>query len=125
MTIMTDDKILTNLDDQKKNIEMCILFDSLFSISRTSCGEIDHKKINDLKEVISLCLRKWRNLRLSMKMIKIYGVEDHLFEQIEKFNKIGCFIEDFIERMHQFGMLDEKRTGKIRDRKSFRTSFNK
>ena len=27
---------------------------------------------------------KWRNLRLSMKIPKIIGVEDHLFEQIEK-----------------------------------------
>ena len=59
MTIITDDSILTNLDDQvNRYIEICILFDSLFSISRTPCGEIDHKKLNDLKEVISLCLRE-------------------------------------------------------------------
>ena len=66
-----------------------------------------------------------KNLRLSTKMITIHGVEDHLFEQIEKFNVIGCFIEDAIEQAHQFRTLDEKRTGKMRDRKIFRTSINK
>ena len=50
-------------------------------------------------------------------MIKIYGVEDHLFEQIEKFNGNNCFIEDFIEQAYQFGMLDEKLTSQMRDRK--------
>ena len=53
---------------------------------------------------------------MSMKMIKIHGVEDHLFDQIKHFNGIGCFIEDFIEQAHQFGNLDESRTGKLRSR---------
>ena len=51
MTIITDDSILTNLDDQvNRYIEICTLFESLFPISRTPCREIDHKKINDLKK---------------------------------------------------------------------------
>ena len=45
-----------------------------------------------------------------MKMIKKHGVEDNLFEQIEKFNGIGRFIEEFIKQAHQFGMLDEKKS---------------
>ena len=49
-------------------------------------------------------------------MIKIRVIEGHLFDQIKKNNGIGCFIEDFIEQAHQFGVLDEKRTGKLRDR---------
>ena len=53
-----------------------------------------------------------------MKILKIHGVEDHLFDQIEKFNGFGCFIENFIEHAHQFGKLGEKRTGKMIDRKS-------
>ena len=62
-----------------------------------------------------------------MKMIKKHGVEDNLFEQIEKFNGIGYFIDNFIEHAYQFGMLDEKRTGKMRDiNKDFvYHSFNK
>ena len=57
MTIITDDPVLTNLDDQvNRYIEICTLFDSLFSISRTPCGELDHNKLNNLKEAMSLCL---------------------------------------------------------------------
>ena len=50
----------------------------------------------------------WRNLRLSTKMVKIHGIEDHLLDQIKDYGGIGDFIEDFIEQAHQFGMLDEK-----------------
>ena len=47
-------------------------------------------------------------------MIRVHVVEDHLFEQIEKFNGIGCFVEDFIEQTNQFKMLNKK-AGKSRD----------
>ena len=55
---------------------------------------------------------KWRNLRISIQMIKIHGVEIHLFDQIKHYNGIGCFVEAFIEQTHQFGILDESSTGK-------------
>ena len=42
-------------------------------------------------------------------------------DQIKKYNGIGCFIEDFIEQVHQFGMLDERRKVNTRDRT--KTSF--
>ena len=48
-------------------------------------------------------------------MIKNHGIEDHLLDQIKKHIGISCFIEDFIEQAHQFGMLDEKRTANMRD----------
>ena len=37
-------------------------------------------------------------------MFKIYSIDDHLLNQIKKYNGIGCFIE----QAHQFGMIDEK-----------------
>ena len=77
---------------------------------------MNDEKLKQLKELITLSMMKWRNLRMSMQMIKIHGVEDHLFDQIKHYNGIGCFIEDFIEQAHQFGNLDESRTGKLRDR---------
>ena len=93
MTIISDEKVLLILDDQvNRYIEICILFDTLFSIAKTPCGEMDDAKLINLNEIIALCMLKWRNLRLLMKMIKIHGVEDHLFDQIKKFNGIGCFI---------------------------------
>ena len=47
-----------------------------------------------------------------MQMIKLHGVEDHLFDQTKHCNGISCFIEDVIEQTHQFGNLDESRSGK-------------
>ena len=32
------------------------------------------------------------------------------------YNTIGCFIEEFLKKVHQFGMIDEKRSLKMRDR---------
>ena len=104
MTIISDEKVLLILDDQlNRYIEICILFDTLFSISRTPCGDMDDSKLKNLNKIITLCMLKWKNLRLSIIMIKIHGIEDHLFNQIKKINDIGCFIEDFIEQTHQFG----------------------
>ena len=80
MTIISDDKILLILDDQvNRCIKICILFDTIFSVSRTLCREMDDAKLINLNEIITLCMLKWKNLRLSMKMIKIHGVGDHLF----------------------------------------------
>ena len=87
-----------------------------FSLLRTPCGEMNDDKLNQLNEIIKLTMMKWRNLRMSIQMIKIHGVEDHLFDQTKHFNGIGCFIEDFIEQAHQFWNLDESRTGKLIDR---------
>ena len=85
MTIISDEKVLLILDYQvNRYSEICILFDTLFSISRTPCGKMDDAKLINLNEIITLCMLKWRNLRLSMKMIKKHGVEDHLFDQIKK-----------------------------------------
>ena len=106
-------KIITN-DDQKKEVEdytmryidICTLFDSLFSLSRTLTGNITSEIINELEIVIDKKMIFWRNLRLSTKTVKIHGIEDHLLDQIKKYNGIWCFIEDFIEQTHQFGMLD-------------------
>ena len=58
----------------------------------------------------------WRNLRFSSKMPKIHGTEYHFLGQIIKYNGIGCFIEDFIEQVHQYGMLEERKLANMRDR---------
>ena len=58
----------------------------------------------------------WRNLRFSSKIPTIHGIEDHLLDQIIKYNEIGCFIEDFIDQAHQYGMLEEKKSANMRDR---------
>ena len=90
--IITDKRIFKIIDEEVScYIEICTLFDSLFSLSRTPCGEMNDEKLKQLKEIITLSMMKWRNLRMSMQMIKIHGVEDHLFDQIKHYNGIGCF----------------------------------
>ena len=79
--IITEKSILKILDKEvSRYIKLCTLFDSLFSLSRTPCGEINDEKLKQLKEIITLNMMKWRNLRMSIQMIKIHGVEDHLFD---------------------------------------------
>ena len=83
----------------------------------------DVKNIIDKLEIaITQTISCWRNLRLSTKMPKIHGIEDYLFDQIKKYNGIRCFIGDFIEQAHQFGIKGEKRTAKMRD--IVKTSIN-
>ena len=78
-------------------IEIFTMFDSLFSLSRTLIGKITPKIIEQLEIVIDKTMSCWRNLRFSTKRDKIHGIEDHLLDQIKKYNGIGCFIEDIIE----------------------------
>ena len=92
------------------------LFYTLFSLSRTICGEITSIMIEKLRNIIQKVILCWRNLRFSFKMPKIHGIEDHLRDQIIKYNEIGCFIEDFIEQAHQYGMLEERKSANMRDR---------
>ena len=78
--------IITN-DKQKKEvenytmryIEICTLSNSLFSSSRTFF--ITSDIIDKLEIVIEKTMLCWRNLRLSTKMVKIHGIEDHLLDQ--------------------------------------------
>ena len=55
MTIISDAMVLLILDDQvNRYIEICISFDTLFSISTTPCGEMDDAKLIILNEIITL-----------------------------------------------------------------------
>ena len=67
----------------------------------------------------------WRNLRFSSKMPKIHGIEDHLLDQIIMYNGIGCFIEDFIEQAHQYGILEERKSANMRDREKVAHNHSK
>ena len=78
--------------------------------------------IDKLEIIIKKILLCWRNLHLSTKMVKIHDLDDHLLNQIKKYNGIGCFVENFIEQARQFGMIDEKLPVNIRDR--VKTSIN-
>ena len=71
MKIITEKSTLKIVDKEvSRYIEICTLFDSLFSLSRTPCGEMNDETLKELKEIIKLSMMKWRNLRMSMQMIK-------------------------------------------------------
>ena len=98
--IKEEDKINEVIDVTERYIEICTLFDILFSLSRTTCGSLTNEIIDKLQIVIKKVMLCWRNLHFSSKIPKIHGIEDHLLDQIIKYSGIGCFIEDFIEQAH-------------------------
>ena len=108
-------KIITS--DWKKNIkehteryiEIFRFFYSVFSLSRTLWGKMSKQIIEKLEIVNKKALSCWINLQLSMKLVKIYGIEDHLSYQIIKIQWNRIFYWNFIEKSHQFWMINEKK----------------
>jgi hypothetical protein len=60
-------------------------------------------------------------LRLLMRGPKVHGLEDHLVDQMVRYNGIGDFCEDFVEQAHQIGVRDELRTSNLTRSKAFRS----
>jgi hypothetical protein len=118
----SDDEIS---DMIRRYSELCTLFDYLFSMARTPNGELTNEILEETKRCLRVTMLKWRDLRLSMNMPKIHGLEDHLVAMMERWNGIGDFLEDFIEQAHQFGMREEKRTANMRDRVRAANSHSK
>ena len=86
-------------DVTERYIELCSLFNTLFSLSRTICGEIIGETVEKMRIIIQKVMLCWRNLRFSSKIPKIHGIEDHLLDQIIKYNGIGCFIENLLNKL--------------------------
>ena len=112
-------------DDEEVNMMMemyshlGILLDGVFSLARTRCGDLDESKISLTKRMIEAVLIMWRNLRFSMRGTKIHGLEDHVVQQMELYNGIGDFLEDFVEQSHQDGIRDELRTRNLERSKAY------
>jgi hypothetical protein len=76
-------------------------------MTMTPNGELTNEILEEMKGCLRVMMLKWRDLRLSMNMPKIHGLEDHLVATMERWNGIGDFLEDYIEQAHQFGMREE------------------
>ena len=85
----------------------------MFSLARTPSGEVDDIILNNTENCIKCVVKIWRELGLSFKGPKIHAVEDHLLSLMKRWNGIGCFLEDFVEKEHQTGKLEDKRTGNM------------
>jgi hypothetical protein len=114
-------------DDDEVNsiIEMYthlgFILDGIFSMGRTKCGELTDEIVDTTRRMIKAVLHLWRCLRMSMQGPKIHGMEDHLLEQMIRFNGIGDFTEDFVEQAHQYGVKEELRTRSLNRGKAFKS----
>lgn len=66
------------------------------------------KNIIRSKIILKIIMINLGNHSLSMNMIIIYDIVDHLMNQIIGLNGILYSIEDFIEEAHKFSMIDEQ-----------------
>lgn len=103
-------------DMVERYVELSTLLDGLFALSRTPSGELTEEISNEAKRYVKVVMVKWRDLRLSTVMPKVHTLEDHLINQMQQWNGIGCFMEDFVEQAHQFGIQEESRTRGMWDR---------
>jgi hypothetical protein len=85
------------------------VFDGAFSISRMPSGTVSDEHIVKLESFIATALKLWRGLGNSITP-KVHAIEDHLVEQIRRLKGIGDLSEDFIEKSHQDGIIDNSRT---------------
>ena len=87
--ILTEEDQIKEVNDvTKRYIEICTLFERLFSLSRTVYGNMTREIIEKLKDIIQKVMLCWRNLRFSSKMLKIHGIENHFFDRVIKYNGI-------------------------------------
>jgi len=82
------------------------VFDGIFSIARMSCSKVKDEHIVSLRNYIGTAMKLLRGLGHSTIAPKAHALEDHLAEQISRFGGIGDFCEDFIEKLHQDGIVD-------------------
>ena len=92
------------------------VFDFIFSKARTPSGLIAEPDVQELKDYIYLGMKLWRELELTVEAPKPHAIEDHLCDQMLRFNGIGDLGEDWVEQAHQDGIRDEGRSRSIKDR---------
>ena len=84
------------------------MLSSISDSTQALFGEVDDTICNKAQQYVSAIMVKWIDLRLSMDIMKIHRIEDHLVAHMRLVKGIGCFIEDFIKQAHQFGMQEKK-----------------
>ena len=91
-------------------IDLGLLLDGVFSLGRTKCGKLTEEIISLQRRMIKATIKLWKYLRFLMMAPKIHGIDDHLLEQMIRWDGIGEYAEDFIKQAHQFGVKEELRT---------------
>ena len=99
--------------------DLGFLLDGVFSLARTGCGKLTQEKIVLCRRMINGVMKLWRYLKLSLKGPKIHQLEDHLLDQMIKWNGIGNFAEDFVEQVHHRGAKEEIRSKGLTRNKAY------
>jgi hypothetical protein len=66
----------------------------------------DPEQTEHLKKSVETAMGLWRGIGQSISP-KVHAIEDHLVEQILRLQGIGDLGEDFVEQLHQEGIIEE------------------
>jgi hypothetical protein len=93
-------------------------FDGLLSLLRTPHQDLTPAMFAQARQYSKKGLELWRILNIKVTP-KAHGVEDHACDQLEYLLGLADFCEDWVERLHQLGLKNNRRTRTIsnRDRK--------
>ena len=78
------------------------------------CGTVTDAGLDDVGETIDIFSRLWRESNLSVT-VKAHIIEVHLLDSIHRFRGLGKRDEEFMERDHQNGCLNDWRSSNIKD----------
>jgi hypothetical protein len=62
----------------------CVRYLTICSMARTPAGVLTEAILNEMRQCLWVTMMRWRDLRLSTKIPKIHGLEDHLIPMIEE-----------------------------------------
>jgi hypothetical protein len=91
-------------------------FDGLLSLLRTPHQDLTPAMFAQARQYSKKGLELWRILNIKVTP-KAHGVEDHACDQLEYLLGLADFCEDWVERLHQLGLKNNRRTRTISNRK--------
>jgi hypothetical protein len=93
-------------------------FDGFLSLLRTPHKDLTPAIFAQAQQYSKKALELWRILEIKVTR-KAHGVEDHACDQLEFLMGLADFCEDWVERLHQLGLKNNRRTRTIsnKDRK--------
>jgi hypothetical protein len=109
--VMTDEAIDEKLGTLR---DLLILADSIYSTCNAPAGTLDDDAITSTREVVSIFCAMWRQSGLSVT-VKVHNIEKHLVSDfLERFRGLGEYDESFMERDHQTGVKNERKSANIK-----------
>ncbi len=92
-----------------------LLFDGFLSLVRTEHKDLTRQHITKAREYAAKAVAVWQIMELSVTP-KCHASEDHACDQLELLKGLADFCEDWVEQLHQLGLMNNRRTKTIRNR---------